>query len=161
MELLDPYYEGKEPAYECLKKFVKYGSLLLLDHELRKRILGISVPITAIEKKIEESEYSTKEDMIREVESDLDALEEYLTNAVFSAAGFLAYRKQELFSLCQRFRDKEYSWRELLRSEFYSGNQKLLSEVPKECLGQTYDIEVCERLKELRISLNRFESVSL
>jgi len=161
IELLDPYYEGKEPAYECLKKFVKYGASLLLDHELRKRILGIDMPISELEEKIKNSEYSTKEDMIREVEADLDALEEYLINAVFSAAGFLAYRKQELFNLCQRFRDKEYSWRELLRSEFYSGNTRLLSEVPKECLGKTYDIEVCERLKELRIALNRFDSVRL
>lgn len=117
--------------------------------------------MTAIEKKIEESEYSTKEDMIKEVEADLSALEEYLINAVFSAAGFLAYRKQELFNLCQLFRDKEHSWRELLRSEFYSGNSRLLSEVPKECRGETYDIEVCERLRQLRIALNNFDSVNL
>ncbi len=161
IELLDSYYEGEEPAYECLKKFVKYGKHLLLDHELRKRILGITLPMTAIEKKIEESEYSTKEDMIKEVEADLSALEEYLINAVFSAAGFLAYRKQELFNLCQLFRDKEHSWRELLRSEFYSGNSRLLSEVPKECRGETYDIEVCERLRQLRIALNNFDSVNL
>ena len=166
MDLLDPYYEGEERAYECLTKFAKYGIRLLLDHYLRQNILGIDLPpelsLEELDKlsKAFTNQHPTKEDMIQEVEADLNAFEEYLTNAVFSAAGFLAYREQEIFSLCQRFRDKEYSWREILRGEFFAGNQTLLSEVPEKCKGDiAYDIEVCERLKELRISLSRFDGI--
>lgn len=161
MELLDPYYEGDEPAYESLKKFVRYGRTLLTDPRLRREVLGVeSLTKDRVPPKQETTEIIefTKEALIAEVEADLCALEEYLLKAVFSAAGFLAYRKQELFTLCRRFEEKEYSWREMLRTELYANNPALLKDVPKECLGQAYDLEVCERLRQLRISLDKFDS---
>jgi len=168
MELLDVYYEGRESAYQCLKKFAKYGRELLVDAVLRDKILGIPASIagsTAIsivssvaDKISESSKDMGKAEMIEEVETDLNALEEYLREAVFSAAGFVAYRKQELYNLCKRFFDKEYSWIHLIQTEFLSGNEKLLAQVPEECKGTTYDTEVCERLKQLRIALDNFKT---
>lgn len=161
MELLDPYYEGDEPAYESLKKFVRYGRALLIDPRLRKEVLGVDAQIkTEIPHSTEDIATTdlSKERLIAEVEADLQALEVYLKKAVFAAAGFLAYRNQELFTLCQRFYEKEFLWREMLRHELYAGNPVLLKDVPKECLGQTYDLEVCERLRQLRIALDKFDS---
>ncbi len=169
MELLDVYYEGRESAYQCLKKFVKYGRELLVDAVLREKILGIPASIaggtvisivSSVADKISESSKDMgKAEMIEEVETDLNALEEYLKEAVFSASGFVAYRKQELYKLCNFFFDKwDSAWINLLRNEFRKPNEKLLAQVPEECKGTTDDTEVCERLKQLRIALDNFKT---
>ncbi|MEE4358893.1 MAG: hypothetical protein V2I97_20660 [Desulfococcaceae bacterium] len=161
MDLLDPYYEGKEPAYECLRKFVNYGEALLSDPKLRKKILGTGDIFGSKTASDSNEPGLSKENMIREVESDVNALEEYLIHAIFSAAGFGAYRRQELGRLCDRFNEIEYIWRELLKEEYYSNNPALLSEIPQECLQKAYDTEVCDRLKQLRIAFTKFGTVGI
>jgi len=169
MELLDVYYEGRESAYQCLKKFVKYGRELLVDAVLREKILGIPASIaggtvisivSSVADKISESSKDMgKAEMIEEVETDLNALEEYLKEAVFSASGFVAYRKQELYKLCNFFFDKwDSAWINILQKQFCEPNEKLLAQVPEECKGTTYDTDVYERLKQLRIALNNFKT---
>lgn len=161
MDMLDPYYEGKELAYECLRKFVNHGEALLSDPKLRKNILGTSDILVSKTVFSTSEPGATRENMIREIETDLNALEEYLVNAIFSAAGFGAYRKQEINRLCEKFNKVGSIWIELLKEEYYSNNKILLSEIPQECLQKAYDTEVCDRLKQLRIAFNKFGTVGI
>lgn len=41
IEIIDNYYTGKELAFQVLKKYVKYGSDLLFNPELRQQVLGV------------------------------------------------------------------------------------------------------------------------
>jgi len=99
IEILDNYYQGEEPAFSSLKRYVKYGRELLIDSTLRKEVLGI------VESTIDLTTYTPEEAVIAEVEADLKAVQIYLRSAIFEAAGFQQYCLQELDRLrdIQRF----------------------------------------------------------
>lgn len=60
------------------------------------------------------------EGVVKEIEGDLIALQDYLQNSVFRAAGFITYSKQELQQIRERFielEEKERRWDCIVRRE--------------------------------------------
>lgn len=162
IEIVDNYYTGNEPAFQVLKKFVKYGSTLLFSSDIRQQILGVTGLATevagiATEKLIDaaNSLKSPEEDVVFEVENDINAFEEYLRSAVFDAAGFESYCIQELKRLLDGFRDNKGSWDGIVHTEWLQGNSALLSELPASLRTQESNLEVSERLRQLSIALKK------
>ena len=163
IEIVDNYYQGDEPAFKVLKRYVKYGSELLFNPVLRQQILGVAEIVTqaaeAASQKIDEAaenQRSSQESVVFEVENDISALEEYLRSAIFDAAGFESYCIQELKGLLDKFREKEGTWSGVAINEWLQENPALLSEVPSNLKSKELNLEVSERLRQLSIALNNF-----
>jgi len=167
IEIVDNYYTGEEDAYKVLKRYVKYGFELLFDAELRQKILGVSkitspfinmtVQLaTDAAENIASTLRSPQEQVIFEIESDINAFEEYLCYAIFNAAGFEAYCMQELRRLVDSFRDKEGTWAGVAQNEWLQGNPQLLAEIPNDLKSYETDLEVSERLRQLAVTLRNF-----
>ncbi len=117
VELIDNYYQGDEPAFRVLKKYVKYGSDLLFNPSLRQQVLGVTeiaknfIGMT-VDTVIDLADQLTppREVVTFEVTNDINAFEEYLRNGIFEAAGFESYCIQELRGLVDIFREKEGTW---------------------------------------------------
>jgi len=156
IEIVDNYYSGEEPAFKVLKKYVKYGSDLLFNPELRQKVLGVTGVATAIDdsKDLKHSQ----EAVVFEVENDINAFEEYLRYAIFDAAGFESYCIQELKGLVDSFRDKEGIWAGVALNEWLQGNSLLFAEIPYNLKSQESNLEVSERLRQLSIALKRSRS---
>ena len=164
IEIVDNYYQGNEPAFKVLKRYVKYGSELLFNPVLRQQILGVAEIVTQVietaSQKIDantENQRSPQESVIFEVENDILALEEYLRSAIFDAAGFKSYCIQELKGLLDKFREKEGTWSGVAINEWLQENPSLLSEVPNNLKSKELNLEVSERLRQLSIALKNFD----
>jgi predicted transcriptional regulator len=166
IEIIDNYYTGDEEAYKALKRYVKYGSDLLFDPELRHRVLGITESTllyldkdTQLASNLDNSLSSEAQQVIQavatEIEHDINAFNTYLNHAIFSASGFEAYCLQELRRLVDSFRNKEGTWAGVAQNEWVEGNPKLLAELPENLKSQELDLEVCERLRQLSIALKQ------
>ena len=157
VNLLDAYFDGDEPAFRELRAYAKYGRDLLVHAPLRDKLLGTA---TARADRIDRPDPSqlprraeTREEVIGEIESDLGALEIYLTCAVFAAAGFGAFREQELERLRSRFLAAKAAWAGVAQNEDLAGNVRLRDRLPAHLHSTETDIEVCHRLRQLRTSL--------
>ncbi|MDW8241415.1 MAG: dynamin family protein [Acidobacteriota bacterium] len=161
IELLDNYYpEDQEPAYKQLKLFARHGRELLTNKHLRRKLLGItddSSTTGGMEYSSEIRESQVLDEVRCEVEADLEALKVYLLEAVYAAAGFEAYYEEELRNFRDWFFDQKGTWSGVARNEYLAANPTLLRELPRELSGQTYDTEVSERLRQLRIALEAAE----
>jgi Dynamin family len=157
IEILDNYYQGEEPAFSFLKRYVKYGRELLVDSTLRKEVLGIVESI--VDNFI--PEYTPEEAVIAEVEADLKAVQIYLRSAIFEAAGFQQYCLQELDRLRDIFIAAENTggtWGAVVCNEWLEDNPKLLSALPVELKNHEVNLEVSERLRQLSTALKKFDS---
>lgn len=169
VELIDNYYQGDEPAFRVLKKYVKYGSDLLFNPNLRQQVLGV----TEIAKNVIGMTVDTvgvnwidladqltppREVVTFEVTNDINAFEEYLRNGIFEAAGFESYCIQELRGLVDIFREKEGTWAGVAQNEWYKENPQLVAELPANLKSQEFNLEVSERLRQLAIALKRNSS---
>ena len=101
---------------------------------------------------------TTKEEIIAEVEADLKAVEAYLVDAVFEAAGFRAYRQQELEKLWNAFINEKGTWDGVVMTERQNENPRLVAELPDSLRSQTFDIEVANRLRQLRIAIGEADA---
>lgn len=162
VELIDNYYQGDEPAFQVLKKYVKYGSDLLFNSDLRQRVLGVTEIATDIvgmtlENIIDLTDESTspRDAVTFEVTNDINAFEEYLRNGIFEAAGFESYCIQELRGLVDLFRDKKGTWTGVAINEWLQENPQLLAKLPANLKSQEFNLEVSERLRQLSIALKR------
>jgi hypothetical protein len=157
IELLDNYYPlDKEPAYSRLQLFARYGRELLTNKALRRKVLGAEDAAEGASGQDSSSvtqESRSNTDVVEEVEADLKALEVYLLDAVYAAAGFEGFYEEELRGLCDWFVGQEGAWAGVARNEHLAGNTLLLRDVPDELRGQSHDTEVSERLRQLRIAL--------
>ncbi|MEA5597517.1 dynamin family protein [Rivularia sp. UHCC 0363] len=155
IEIIDNYYSGEEPAFKVLKRYVKYGSDLLFSSELRQEVLGVTAAIGLDEQITIDNNYlkSAQKAVIFEIESDINAFEEYLRFAIFEAAGFEPYCIQELKSLIDSFRDKEGTWTGVALNEWLQGNPLLLTKIPENLKSKESDLEVSERLRQLSTAL--------
>ena len=153
IEIVDNYYTGLEPGYSVLKRYVKYGADLLFNPETRQKVLGVTE--VALSKSGMTEPIVPQESVTFEVESDINAFEEYLCAAIFDAASFESYCVQELKGLVDSFRDKQGTWTGVAMNEWLQGNPLLLAEIPRSLQGTTSDLEVSERLKQLSIALKR------
>lgn len=160
--MIDNYYQEDEPAFRVLKKYVKYGSDLLFNRDLRQQVLGVTgiaeeVIGMTIDKVIDLADQLTppREFVTFEVANDINAFEEYLRNGIFEAAGFESYCIQELRGLVDIFREKEGTWAGVAQNEWYKENPQLLAELPANLKSQEFNLEVSERLRQLSIALKR------
>lgn len=161
IEIVDNYYSGDEAAFSVLKRYAKYGYDLLFDPQLRQNILGIETTINKNSEKeskrnvdINDKTNSPQDAVVFEVENDINAFEEYLQLAIFDAAGFRSYCIQELQSLIDKFRHEE-GWTGVALNEWYKENSSLLSVLPTNLKPQELNLEVSERLRQLRIALEK------
>jgi hypothetical protein len=161
IHLLDPYYDSREeqPAYKKLGSWVQHGRKLLHDSKTRKEVLGLREE--GKQEQWEPPVPETVEDIVEEVEADLKALEVYLEHAVFHAAGFEAYRLQELGQINNAFREARSYCQSVMVDKYHERNPHLLSasDFPKELMPRENNIEVSERLKQLRESIEQAEKV--
>lgn len=165
VELIDNYYQGDEPAFRVLKKYVKYGSDLLFDPNLRQQVLGVTeiaknVIGMTVDTVIDLADQLTppREVVTFEVTNDINAFEEYLRHGIFEAAGFESYCIQELRGLVDIFREKEGTWAGVAQNEWYKENPQLVAELPANLQSQEFNLEVSERLRQLAIALKRNSS---
>ncbi|MEO0644655.1 MAG: dynamin family protein [Cyanobacteria bacterium J06650_10] len=165
IEIVDNYYQGDEPAFKVLKRYVKYGSDLLFNPVLRQQILGVAEVASQVAGNIAqvvdtavENQRSPQESVIFEVENDISAFEEYLRHAIFEAAGFESYCIQELKSLLDKFREKEGTWSGIAMNEWYKGNSSLLAELPSNLQSRELNLEVSDRLRQLSVALENFKN---
>lgn len=166
IELIDNYYQGDEPAFKVLKKYVKYGSDLLFSSNLRQQVLGVTEIASEviginIDKVIDLADELTppREVVTFEVTHDINAFEEYLRNGIFEAAGFESYCIQELRGLVDLFREKKGTWTGVALNEWLQENPHLLAELPSNLKSQEFNLEVSKRLRQLSITLKRNTSL--
>lgn len=135
--LLDNYTESMEFPYESLRQFAKYGQ-----HRTQAEN-EISTPKVSM----------NQEDVLKEVESDLIALEQYLIHAVFQAAGFVQFCEQEYLSLWDSFITNERQWGAEIRVRFQEGDPKLLQHLPENLQKQEFNFEITESLRQLKLAI--------
>lgn len=152
IEIVDNYYTGNEPAYSVLKRYVKYGSDLLYNPEIRQQILGVTGVVTQIAMDVASELIPPQQAVIFEVENDINAFAEYLRFAIFNAAGFESYCVQELKGLVDSFREKEGTWTGVAMNEWLQENPLLLAEIPNNLKSQESN-EVSKRLRQLSVAL--------
>jgi hypothetical protein len=165
IEIVDNYYSGEEAAFKILKKYVKYGSDLLFNPELRQQVLGVAGVATQIAGlatqivvEVSTGLTSSQDSVAFEVENDINAFEEYLRYAIFGASGFESYCIQELKGLVDNFREKEGTWAGVALNEWLQGNSILFAEIPDNLKSKESNLEVSERLRQLSIALKRSRS---
>ena len=165
IEIVDNYYSGEEAAFKVLKKYVKYGSDLLFNPDLRQQVLGVAGVTTQIAGvgtqivvDVSKGLTSSQDSVAFEVENDINAFEEYLRYAIFGASGFESYCIQELKGLVDSFRDKEGTWTGVALNEWLQGNSILFAEIPDKLKSKESNLEVSERLRQLSIALKRSRS---
>ena len=165
IEIVDNYYSGEEAAFKVLKKYVKYGSDLLFNPDLRQQVLGVAGVATQIAGvatqivvDVSKGLTSSQDSVAFEVENDINAFEEYLRYAIFGASGFESYCIQELKGLVDSFRDKEGTWTGVALNEWLQGNSILFAEIPDKLKSKESNLEVSERLRQLSIALKRSRS---
>ncbi|TVQ17890.1 MAG: Dynamin family protein [Leptolyngbya sp. DLM2.Bin15] len=167
IELVDNYYSGEEPAFQILKRYVKYGSALLFDADLRQEILGVIDHPSDNPDSCESSSVTLRSPqayVVFEVKNDINAFEQYLRHAIFDAAGFEAYCTQELKSLVDSFRDKGGTWAGIAMNEWLQENPRLLAELPSDLRPRELNVEVSDRLRQLATALrtvdrNRYDGI--
>ncbi len=160
IELLDAYYKGQEPAYNYLKRYVKYGAALLKNPIVRQVVLHISAgPVAGIgagdlcTSEVKPEPAKSQEAVKEEVKDDLEALQFYLMEVVFDAAGFAAFLSQELKHLRDKFVSNQATWHGVARNEYEMENPLMLDELPETLKRPLFDIEVSECLRQLRLAL--------
>jgi hypothetical protein len=165
IEIVDNYYNGEEAAFKVLKKYVKYGSDLLFNPDLRQQVLGVAGVATQIAGvatqivvDVSKGLTSSQDSVVFEVENDINAFEEYLRYAIFGASGFESYCIQELKGLVDSFREKEGTWTGVALNEWLQGNSILFAEIPDKLKSKESNLEVSERLRQLSIALKRSRS---
>jgi hypothetical protein len=165
IEIVDNYYNGEEAAFKVLKKYVKYGSDLLFNPDLRQQVLGVAGVATQIAGvatqivvDVSKGLTSSQDSVAFEVENDINAFEEYLRYAIFGASGFESYCIQELKGLVDSFREKEGTWTGVALNEWLQGNSILFAEIPDKLKSKESNLEVSERLRQLSIALKRSRS---
>ncbi|MEN8216100.1 MAG: hypothetical protein ABFS56_06935 [Pseudomonadota bacterium] len=79
----------------------------------------------------------------------------------FHSAGFGAYLYQELKRLRDRFASLDYVWAGVAINEYEAENPKLLNELPSELKTPIFDVEISERLRQLRLELENAKDKEL
>jgi hypothetical protein len=154
IEILDNYYSGDSAEFKVLKRVANYGMKLLYDFAIREKVLGIK-EVVKIVGQVSNSAPTPEQLLIMEVEADLNAVEVYLKEAIFEAAGFKQYCSQELDRLRDEFINSEALWRGIATNEWLAENPLLLSELPDNLKKLEVNLEVSDRLRQLTVALNK------
>jgi hypothetical protein len=92
-------------------------------------------------------------EVVKEINGDLMALQNYLQNSVFNAAGFITYSKQELQRIRERFIDLEESdrrWGEVVRREAKRHNPNIPFKIDNRIQDFRLRREIALEIKEAR-----------
>ena len=96
------------------------------------------------------------EEVEKEIKGDLIALQNYLQNSVFNAAGFVTYSKQELKRIRERFIDLEESdrrWGEVVRREAKRHNPEVSFKIDNRIQDFRLQREIALELNEIKDTL--------
>ncbi len=154
IEILDNYYSGESIEFKTLKRFANYGMKLLYDLTIRDKVLGIQ-EMAEMAGKVTQTALTPEELLIREVEADLKAVEVYLKEAIFEAAGFRQYCSQELDRLRDKFINSRAVWSGVATNEWLGENPLLLAELPDNLKKLEVNLEVSDRLRQLTVALDK------
>ena len=180
IEILDHYFPDEgEDIYRELKSYLRFGVKLINDPETVKNTFGRTIknafgnipPKTEklkialrnatadLDSKGEDA--ASRRQVIEEVEADMLALEYYLLNSLFDAAGFKAFCQQELGNLRDQFLERlsDGSWDAIANNEWKNGNATMLAELPAELHPQDFNTEVSDRLRQLGTALRQARSL--
>lgn len=169
IESIDNYVETDEPAFHRIKRYAKHGSSLLTNAKLRSEILSTSAAAKFVLRKnfmtniavdlleeaadtISSNDSNHYDTVVLEVEADIQALEHFLLQGIFDAAGFKTFREQELSSLRDSFLEKESTWLGVMQNEWKNGNPALLKELPPHLQNLKFDTVVSDKLRQLGIA---------
>ena len=92
-------------------------------------------------------------EVVKEIKGDLMALQDYLQNSVFNAAGFITYSKQELQRIRERFIDLEEQdrrWGEVVRREAKRHNPEVPFKIDNRIQDFRLRREIALELKETK-----------
>ena len=92
-------------------------------------------------------------EVVKEIKNDLIALQDYLQNSVFNAAGFITYSKQELQQIRERFIDLEEPsrrWGEMVRREAKRHNPNVPFKIDSHIHDFRLRREIAQEIKETR-----------
>jgi hypothetical protein len=114
-------------------------------------------PVSAVKEELRRSpEPVNFEQVVEEINGDLAALEDYLKNSVFYAAGFITYCNQELERIRNRFKemeDNERQWIGIIRTAVkYERNPKIPYNISHSKRDFRLRREIALELKEVRDS---------
>ncbi len=119
IKTLEAFYQGSDKTKQegGLTHYLRYGLWAVLNKTVpavgRSRaakavvdavISEVATPTKEIEKAFEPTNF---EQVVEEINGDLAALQDYLKNSVFYAAGFITYCNQELERIRNRFKEME------------------------------------------------------
>ncbi len=119
IKTLEAFYQGNDKTKQegGLTHYLRYGLWAVLNKTVpagrtrsaAKVVVDVVLteavtPVKEIEKAIEPSNF---EQVVDEINGDLAALQDYLKNSVFYAAGFITYCNQELERIRNRFKEME------------------------------------------------------
>jgi hypothetical protein len=161
IDLLDHSYEGDDPAYRSLRKYLTQPRRPAESANGARDPEAPARPASgrrgssnraeqSADASAQQSPAERRDDLVREVRDDLSALREYLLRAVFPAAGFAPFCEQELGRLRDRFLELEGTWRGVAQNEWLQGNPNLLRELPPELRDETFPTDLYELLHDLK-----------
>ncbi len=156
--LLEGYYEGSEQRRKNLEMFLTVGEWVAAASPGGPVVAGAAkLAANQFEERRKTwNEPSDFEQVRRQVESDLEALGQYLSDSVFEAAAFSAYCQQELDRLKDRFvraQDEDGLWQALARGGLRRGNLGVVAAFGKVHQEREYRRGIVVALDELRALL--------
>lgn len=125
---------------------------------LQEIVNAVTTEATPIKKAQEESEKALEpanfESVVEEIKVDLEALQDYLKNSVFYAAGFITYCNQELERIRNRFKemeDNDRQWIGIIRTAVkYEKNPNIPYNITHTRRDFRMRREIALELKEVR-----------
>jgi len=120
-----------------------------------------SVAVEVVKKNLEEPEKAQEpgnfEGVVEEIYGDLEALQDYLKNSVFYAAGFITYCNQELERIRNRFKemeDNDRQWIGIIRTAVkYEKNPKIPYSISHSRRDFLLRREIALEIKEIKTLL--------
>lgn len=131
IKTLEAFYQGDDKSKQegGLTHYLRYGLWAVLNKTIpagRSRAAAKAAVEAALTETVttpKETEKATEpknfEEVVAEINGDLAALQDYLKNSVFYAAGFITYCNQELERIRNRFKeleDNERQWIGIIRT---------------------------------------------
>jgi hypothetical protein len=171
IKTLEAFYQGVDKAKQegGLTHYLRYGvweKVVNPPATVRGRgkatnvqeVVAAIVPEVTLTKKVEEQEKAPEPNsfdaVVFEINGDLAALEDYLKNSVFYAAGFITYCNQELERIRHRFKemeDNDRQWINIIRTAVkYEKNPNIPYSIAHSKRDFRLRREIALELKEIR-----------
>ncbi len=166
IKTLEAFYQGSDKSRQDggLTHYLRYGLWLAIQKTVSPRSRNAAKAVAdAVVNEItvtKENERATEptnfDQVVNEINGDLVALQDYLKNSVFYAAGFITYCNQELERIRNRFKemeDNERQWIGIIRTAVkYERNSKIPYNISHTRRDFQLRREVALELKEVRES---------